>query len=1194
MEIYFIFSFPPQKKKKETQPTLHTLPKPHEPTLKPNLCQRVQSCLHAVGIDRTFTHTIMKEYINQIFKFLIQIVQKKRIRNRNKSNSTTTDFEVTTIEIESHEISSLPNSNFQEEIESIEKNRAPITVSEKPTTGPEKNINEESLNGLTLQNKYDNDVTTDTVIDEPESKNDTEDRVVEPEIIDEDDLKEINKTSIEEISDSETTDRIKSTSIKRDSSPNENAHKRKPQDISNETDAEDKQVSATSKKRRIPCKNVLKKDTDELLQRINRIFDEHKLIGNFDVTEDEYSELLENAGLLCNSLLYYGNVFEDKHHKLIFTTLVEIAKRWKDSDNEDDAEENSRFWDYISKHLVNEDSINPKLYHAFTNVISQLKIDHSLPIVTTGKKYYSTLMMHSFAPKYSIFSFFDLCYNIFKKDLDFGFTNDDEWLCEIVAEQMKTVLGGGYREDKKVSIGSSAYSIKIGLRSYSQNEDLFADFIQFIKDRFYEINKLFNREPINENTRLEHYIVEWWKNKTESEKVSADTTRKRRVPTVSKENIVAKYIRDENSVFLYIPSIRMDDGSSTVSLKVFVNGEQIRSEEIRTKRGELVFTTKQIEMELNDLLSYYDTINLSVEIKENHTVIFDSERNKATSLNREFILFEGEKEVLSQINKPTNYFVYSKDIDALRRKPDELTTYGTNLYNIYPRAGESLTGEIKQVFFVDKTKTASMGKTPCLIGSVQNAEWFFDDISCIVYSSGVKLLVPQNANLKALELRIDKKAYKLHELNFERIESGCYQFGLKAIGLIPENHPTEIILYSYEKESTILSETIIVLPKLEMQFNHPFYYGDIERKLTVLTGDEAIELTWSNQDNEIRCPLNNGMLLIKIAYLRWRINSNKWHNEPINRKLWYKDFLANGDILEIDNPKENYDITIFGKSNGEPFEIFKNQTGNFEIGRAIYTNENKTDINVYIVFGKDIFEIFNVSTKEHFISNPLTYTDGKVFWNVEDTFIGDKSNEFFLIIKSADNNFRSKINYKNSEIGILHEDICKIQVKVKDKNIFSKAEKYHLIHEGELLIGSPDKLRFKYKKIWLLSANCFDSNKSEWIHFIPKYFIDKLKFVQEDENIYYAGQLCVIDKNGDTEVLSTMINEKGAYDKTNPVRIEFRDNSTLWLVAGWEGGKDFIGNLFCDKWSKSICNIQKQDNQFDEINLYKYQEEEDV
>ena len=709
-----------------------------------------------------------------------------------------------------------------------------------------------------------------------------------------------------------------------------------------------------------------------------------------------------------------------------------------------------------------------------------------------------------------------------------------------------------------------------------------------------QINKLFNREFIDENTRLKRYVAEWWKNKTESEKISDDTTRKRRVPTVSKENIVAKYIRDKDSVFLYIPSIRLDNDNSFVSLVVFVNGEQILPQEIRTKRGELVVATKQIELELNDLLKYSDTINLKVEIKENHTVIFDSERNKATSLNREFILFEGEKEVLSQINKPTNYFIYSKNIDALKRIPDELTTYGPNLYNIYPIAGESIIGDVKQVFFVDKIKTASIGKTPCLIGGVQNAEWFLDDISCIVYSGGVKLLIPENINLKALELRIDNKAHKLHELGFERIESGCYQFGLKALGLIPENNPTEIILYSYEKELTILSETIIVLPNLKIQFNHPFYYGDLERKLTVYNSGEALELTWSNQENEIKCPVKDGMLLIKIAYLRWRINNNDWHSEPINNKLWYKDFLANGDILEIDNPNENDDITILGKVNGESFKIVRNQNGNFEIGRGIYANESITDIPVYIDFGKDIFELFTVSTKEHFIANPLTYNDGKVFWNVEDSFIGEKTNDFFLIIKSADNNFRSKINYKNSEIKSLHDDICKIQVKIKDKNIFSKAENYQLIYEGELLIGSPDRLRFKHKKISLLSANCFDSKKSEWIPFIQNYFIDKLQHIEDSETIYYTGRLCVVDQNGNIRALNTMINEKGAYDKTNPVRIELRDNSTLWLVAGWEGGNDFIGNLFCDKMRKGICNIQKQDNYFGEINLYKFKEEDDV
>lgn len=1136
----------------------------------------------------------MKEYFNQIFKFLLLFVQKKRKRNRYTPNIKKTDFESSTNKTESQEIKNKPDSNIQEESKIIEKNSISDTILEQPQIEVEKNKDEEIQNNLKHQSKNDNDVTTDTIVNEPDSKYNSEDSEVEKEVLNEGNIKKANKTSIKEKSDTETTDIRKTTSLKKDSSTNNSIPKTKPQVISNDTDVKDKQFSAPLKKRRTTCRNVLKKDIDELLHKINRIFSEHKLLGNFDFTEDEYSELLENVGLLGNSLLNYGNVFEDKHHKLIFATLVEIAKRWKASDDEDYAEENSRFWDYISKHLINEDNINPKLYHAFTDVISRLGKQHSLPTVPTGKKYYSTLMMHSFAPKNSIFSFYDLCYNIFKKDLDFGFTNDDEWLCEIVATQMKTVLGGGYREDKKVSIGSSAYSIKIGLRSFSQNEDLFADFVRFINDSFYQINKLFNREPIDENTRLKRYVVEWWKNKTESEKVSDDTTRKRRVPTVSKENIVAKYIREEDSVFLYIPSIRLEDGNSIVSLEVFINGEQTRSEEIRTKRGELVVATKQIELELNDLLRYYDTINLRVEIKENHTVIFNSESNKATSLNREFILFEGEKEVLSQINKPSNYFVYSKNIDALKRIPDELTTYGTNLYNIYPKAGESLSGEIKQVYFVDKTKTASIGKTACLIGEEQNVEWFFKDISCIVYSSGVKLLIPEDANLKALELRIDNKTHKLHELNFERIESGSYQFGLKAIGLIIENHPTEINLYSYEKESIILSETIIVLPNLEIQFNHTFYYGDLERKLTVFNGGEALDFTWSNQDNEIRCPINDGMLLIKIAYLRWRINDNGWHNEPINRKLWYKDILANADVLEVDNPKENDSIIIFGKTNEKSFEIVKNQNGNFEIGRAIYANESITDISVHIGLGKDIFEIFTVSTKEHFIANPLTYADGKVFWNVEDSFVGERTNEFFLIIKSADNNFRSKINYKNSEIKNLNDDICKIQVKIKDKNIFSKAENYQLIYEAELLIGSPEKLRFKNKKIILLSANCFDTKKSEWIPFVPKYFVDNLKFVQEDENIYYAGQLCVFDQSGEIRVLNTMKNEKGTYDNTNPVRIELRDNHTLWMVAGWEGGYDFLGDLFCDKLRKGICNIQKQDNHFGEINLYKFKEEEDV
>jgi len=931
---------------------------------------------------------------------------------------------------------------------------------------------------------------------------------------------------------------------------------------------------------------------DELLQKIDSIFSEHKLLGNYDFTEDEYSLMLENVGVMCHHLFYYGDKFKEQNYKLIFATLVELAKRWKDSNNDDDAEDNNSFWDYISRFLIGEYSISQKLYHSFTDVIYTLGIKHMVPTVFTGQKYYSTLMMHAFAPKDSLFSFFDLCYNIFKKDLDFGFTSDDEWLCKIVAAQMRTVLGGGYREDKKVSIGSSAYSIKIGLRSFSLHKELSIDFVKFIQNTFIQINRLFNKEPLDGNTRLERYIVEWWKNKTESEKVLGYTPRKKRISTVSKESIVAKYIREDDQVFLYIPSIRLEHINSQVWLDIYVEGNLERSEEIRTKHGELVVASKQTELELNEVLSCSKTINIRVEIKENQTVIFDSERIKSTSLNRDFILFEGENEVLGHINKPTNYFVYSKDIDALKSVPSDLSTYGPNLYNIYPRAGETMIGLSRQVFFVDKIDAGSLGNKACLIGRLMDAEWFWEEFSCIVYTKGVKLLIPESANLKALELRIDNNAYSLQELEYEIIECNSYQFGLKVLGLVPECYPTLISLYSYEKERVILTETIIVFPDLEIHFNHPFYYGTIDRKLKVTFGSEVQELTWRNKDSEIRCPLNEGVLLIRVPYLRWRINSNEWHNQPIMRKLWYKDFLSYGDVLEIDYPEEKQDQMLVGIRNGNNFIIDRNQSGKFEIGRAIYANEGTTDFWFFFINGKESYFFFSVATKEYFVSNPLTYKEDKVFWNVEDTFIGDKSNEFFLIIKSAENNFRSKFAFKNSVIDGLKEDICKVQVKIKDQNIFSAKDSYQLIFEGELSIGSPERLRFKNKKIMLLSASCFGSAKLVWTPFRPKYFIDKLEFVQEDENTYYSGHLCIIDQEGKVKDLNFMRNEKGEYEKTNPVRIELRDNSTLWMVAGWEGGADFIGNFFCDKVRKGICNIQRQDEHFGEINLYKFKEDD--
>ena len=83
---------------------------------------------------------------------------------------------------------------------------------------------------------------------------------------------------------------------------------------------------------------------NNILQRVEQVFNEKTLIGNNDFTEDEYSLMVDSVGTLCDN-------YDKNSYKLIFATLVEIAKRWKQSDTTENEEENSGYWDYVFKTL---------------------------------------------------------------------------------------------------------------------------------------------------------------------------------------------------------------------------------------------------------------------------------------------------------------------------------------------------------------------------------------------------------------------------------------------------------------------------------------------------------------------------------------------------------------------------------------------------------------------------------------------------------------------------------------------------------------------------------------------------------------------------------------------------------------------------------------------------------------------------
>lgn len=136
---------------------------------------------------------------------------------------------------------------------------------------------------------------------------------------------------------------------------------------------------------------------DNLFQQIENVFAKHKLIGNKDFSEDEYAFMVDYVSMLSDR-------FDKDSYKLIFVTLVLIAKRWRQqSDTIGNDEEDCGYWEYVFKTLFGSD-INQQLCQKYRNAISWLGKSSNIPIVTSGQNYYATLMMHSFAPK-NIFHF---------------------------------------------------------------------------------------------------------------------------------------------------------------------------------------------------------------------------------------------------------------------------------------------------------------------------------------------------------------------------------------------------------------------------------------------------------------------------------------------------------------------------------------------------------------------------------------------------------------------------------------------------------------------------------------------------------------------------------------------------------------------------------------------------------------------
>lgn len=925
---------------------------------------------------------------------------------------------------------------------------------------------------------------------------------------------------------------------------------------------------------------------DNLLKKINEIYEQHQVIGEVNFTDEEFIVLsdLSIRAIQKASAMNNKNVSVSES-RFIFIVLVEIAKRWNINDFDDDKDQG--FWDFVCKNL--EIKNTNENYKILTNVIKSLDVSKA----TNTKKHYSTVLMHALSPQKSLFAFFDLCYNIYRHDLDFSYSQEDKQIINLCATRFAQIIEEGrVGENNDLSIGTNAYSIMVGLRQMALNMP--NEFENLMDETIFYINNFFHSIPYSLSSEkfITDKITEWWNQ--HQNKISDDKkTYRKEGRAVSEKNITAHYIYENGDAYLEIPSIRLEnDGDVWLEIKNL--GQQILSQELKTRKNEFTTTTIRQIIKLDNLLENSSKINLKIEISSGAKVLYNSK----SKLNREFILFGNELEITKQITPPNNYLLYTLDSDLANSISHMINGQQSNLYNIYPNSGDVITSNGRQIIFKEINKNQVVEDIE-IFGAISNLEWIYQEKNFQVFSNDIKLLISKDLPLEGVELRIDAKRFLLTDIYIEQIIDEKFNV-LDITRFINKSHYFHLSVYSNKREKELFSANIVSFKDLKVEFNQPLYFAAGVKTVTIeYKGITNIKEFGLEQDDVV-IDFNDGYFNISIPWFKWKKDGESYQNSTDYTPKWYKDFIHNGSILEIDLP-DAYAIAelkvfcYYGdlKNTSGRIEV-ERENNKFNLGRTIYSLGEYERVQCFCLLNGVRYELFIISTKEHFMSSPLIYAEQKLLWRPQNNLIGPEETEF--IARLSDGKHKYKISQLTTDDQIIDieqivEEIYQAKITAINRTIFE--EKKRLLWKQEITIGNKEKFKFKNKEIVLKSVYCgYETNdKRMWfLPLIPQYFIENLVYYEYKNKECFLGSLGVVLKDGKRKLLNEMRNSNKVWEKINPVKIEFITNKILEITAGFniDDPDDYLGCLYYDNRRKSIHNEEEKAKDKC-INAYKFE-----
>ena len=867
---------------------------------------------------------------------------------------------------------------------------------------------------------------------------------------------------------------------------------------------------------------------ENLKNKISKAIQE-PFVGNYIFTQEELNQIYQDLGLKLRYIATErGEVLSPLDYDLVFVALVNLAKDWI---SEEDA-----FFDYISKKLLGYLPLPGKVYIQITNAINKLSEEKIFSLNSFTKKYYATICSHSFAPKSSVESFFDMCWEVYCNDLNQIYEENDNAF-EMITASLRNRFAGEYNEDEAFQIGSQIYSFRAGIKGLALDQQKMM--IYLLNETIKTINSLFNSVSIKTDRYLYVLIKNWWVKKESLFGVKKNTAHNIENIVISDySQIKPRYILNNDLVMLSIPSIRLNNNIDIEPhLFLYIKDECIYDKTMELKGSGILMATKPINF---DLCKLKNINHLAVKISHCGKVIYDSKK----SLERDFILFKEEKELSNDECTIGTYILYCENFTKLYKYPKDIHKISFNTYSFETNIGDIIQTDKKTIFFVDEKCERDLY---FFSKEKQDLVYQYNDENYKVIDGELYLHVDANVETKDLGIRYGETVFKLNEFNKE-IFGLNNRYILSSLTNIGE--PQKISVFKYSDNSVIGSISFIKINNIEVLFDKELYYGNDSSGVVELIFDgESLKKQFYSNEDKVRVEYGNGEFIVKIPIFKWKIDDRDWKYIPNDDGAWYKT-VNNTSILYVDTPP---DLICEVCINNSFLEKGKN-CFEYQLGQKVYAlsmNENEDKVIIFAKINNKLYPITTIYTKEQVISDPIYVISetNELIW-LPEYYIGDQEVKFRIdLFKGSDRVATILCDKDKKKINL--SQFCEGFYKVKLYSInqgFLKMEK--LLFQKEIILGNEKNFKYNDKYFTIKSVMLFDCNEKTDIKPI---FIDSIKYLGTKEGFdYYSGHLFVKNIYGENKYLDYMRNEVGENIKINPVRIEMKTGNSCYLGYGLE------------------------------------------